>query len=1179
MSDVDSCPDLDQLRKFAIGELSPDACQKLNQHLLECAECQTRTQSLNTSDTLLDLLRHANRQRLSPFPPALERVIAAVRDRTKAEVLSGDRFDTQSTEAGDDIDGPTSRSTSIEDELTELLARIKPAETSEELGRFGEFRLLKVLGFGGMGIVFLAEDLRLNRSVALKLGRTQVHGRKELEERFLREARASAKIRHDNVVNIYMAGERDEIPFLVHEFLEGETLEARLARQGRLPVLKSLEIARQIAIGLAAAHSRGLVHRDIKPANVFLARDPEDLTLPMKVKLLDFGLARPVSDDVPLTKSGVIIGTPAFMSPEQASGESFDHRTDLFSLGCVLYLMLTGERPFHGKNLMKVLSSLATHTPPAVDMLRPDVPADVSTLVRNLLAKSPDDRPENANEVATQLARLKQSQASLASESRPATENAVSIVSTNRSAAVLLGASAVVGLIVIGLMVSGRDWMRPRNGAGNLSQPLTANQSQTSDANSIPGTKVNNVISAIQERKTSPPIDGSMTSREEPVSRPLADHPLPYVILRDGMMIGEYAFFPFQPSDWNEGDVIEVRGNGPFELPQVVTGRGFHLRAAPGYHPVFLVDESVPNDQIWIIAHEGALRLEGCEFRRLKYNQSHAIGASGNSMEIVDCTIVQPESNSGSLIDCRCPTVRIQDSLMISGFGHVACRFSAEVRDFSMENSLFLSGSYGAFDIAQSDAIRTYRFEHNTIVTVGSVLAGNILKLDAPPAGNPLRVIAHDNLFPRECEMFARFRDAQWTADDYRTRMNWEGEGNVSPNFRDQSFVDELAGPGKAGLRSVPNLHVEGDLPWAPGVTTDKRIDVIRRLVSREPNDGSVGINWNVIGPGAGYLQTLSSTDRQRQQPEPLLSGGPFTLIHDGVVLRGFTSLSAAVVASQDGDTIELRSNQPLTAYLEPGVPGRRLTICAAPGYQPEFVDTSDLKLGSGHVWDFVNLTFRGSLGYISEGQIRGLRNCTFDIEESPRPGSYFGLQIPGRASQGPDVEIVNCLLPGLTQIDAGPNRKTVFRNSILQSCQMGIPWSVDGDHHVTFEDCVIWNPTERMIVTAYGGQPKGRFIATVGRCLFDGCNLSGAPRQQFVWSGDRNQFRLWRDLWFEEGSLESHVIGLAAWQKRWDSDAHSTVAASAYFDPQQWRLLSPSNTVRNTGVDFSRFHRPQALR
>ena len=244
------------------------------------------------------------------------------------------------------------------------------------------------------------QPLHPGRRVALKALKPELTTRPAARERFLREARAAAALDHERVAAIHQVGEDRGVPFLAMQLLQGESLEGRLQRGGRLPVAEAVRIAREVAEGLAAAHQCGLVHRDVKPANVWLEEERG------RVKLLDFGLARPADDTAHLTQEGAVVGTPAYMAPEQARGQEVDSRADLFGLGCVLYHMLTGRLPFQGRDTMATLAAVLTEEPPAPHRLRPEVSPTLSGLVMRLLAKDRERRPSSARAVAAELAIL-----------------------------------------------------------------------------------------------------------------------------------------------------------------------------------------------------------------------------------------------------------------------------------------------------------------------------------------------------------------------------------------------------------------------------------------------------------------------------------------------------------------------------------------------------------------------------------------------------------------------------------------------------------------------------------------------------------------------------------------------------------------------------------------------------
>jgi serine/threonine protein kinase len=231
--------------------------------------------------------------------------------------------------------------------------------------------------------------------------------------RFLREARMMAAIKHESLVTVYQVSQENGVIFLAMELLEGSTVEDWRQQRLRPDVEEVLRLGREIASALAFLHAHGLVHRDLKPSNLWL-QSPGG-----RLKILDFGLARFLHDDVCLTETGAVLGTPAFMSPEQARGETVGHRSDLFSFGCILYTLAAGVNPFHANNTTATLTALATHDPCPVEDLNPAMPRALSDLIGQLLAKDADDRPSTAAEVLHQLQRIEAARTS-ALEPRPA---------------------------------------------------------------------------------------------------------------------------------------------------------------------------------------------------------------------------------------------------------------------------------------------------------------------------------------------------------------------------------------------------------------------------------------------------------------------------------------------------------------------------------------------------------------------------------------------------------------------------------------------------------------------------------------------------------------------------------------------------------------------------------------
>jgi serine/threonine protein kinase len=267
------------------------------------------------------------------------------------------------------------------------------------------YRVLSQLGGGGMGVVYEAEDLNLGRHVALKFLPPDLEKDAAALERFQREARAASSLNHPNICTIYEIGESEGRHFIAMELLEGQTLKKKIGNQP-LEMEDLLTLAIQIADALDAAHAKGIIHRDIKPANIMI-------TPHGRVKVLDFGLARIVtsaSDPVPSdastaikTASGVVLGTIVYMSPEQALGEDVDHRTDIFSLGAVLYEMHTGKRPFASDTFGKTIEKIAQGQMESTVRFDCDTPAELERIIRKCIAKDRQSRYQSAYELAIDL--------------------------------------------------------------------------------------------------------------------------------------------------------------------------------------------------------------------------------------------------------------------------------------------------------------------------------------------------------------------------------------------------------------------------------------------------------------------------------------------------------------------------------------------------------------------------------------------------------------------------------------------------------------------------------------------------------------------------------------------------------------------------------------------------------
>lgn len=375
-----TCPSEAELRLLVRGRLKDSDQIRISDHLGICINCQNAVELIAT-DGDVEFSRICRTVKQAP-PPEASAYWNAI---SRAEIEIAKTIGTH------DLDTP------FDTELN--LDFLKPTTTPNRIGRIGNFDVLRVLGRGGMGVVLHAFDDSLHRDVAVKVLDPQLANNKIARQRFCREARAAASVSHDNLVAIYQVNEDEKagLPYLVMQLINGETLEDRLRRVGKLSVAEAVRVGMQAAAGLASAHAIKLIHRDIKPANILLDQADD------KVKLTDFGLARAV-EDMKLTRTGFVAGTPLYMAPEQARGDEIDLRSDLFSLGSVMYESLAGNPPFNGKTPLVVLRKLTDDPHPPLRDLNPEVPDWLEDIIDRLLAKNPDDRIQTAKELSELLA-------------------------------------------------------------------------------------------------------------------------------------------------------------------------------------------------------------------------------------------------------------------------------------------------------------------------------------------------------------------------------------------------------------------------------------------------------------------------------------------------------------------------------------------------------------------------------------------------------------------------------------------------------------------------------------------------------------------------------------------------------------------------------------------------------
>ena len=444
------CPN-DSLSMLIRDELPPKESANVLTHLEECSTCQCELETLtadvtwwerttrNLSNVELDKLG----QLPKPNPTA-----------SSVEVLL-------------EVDRP-------ELSIQALSTMLDPPAHPEMLGRIDEFDIEEKIGQGGMGVVFRGFDRSLNRPVAIKVMAPHLGANGVARKRFAREAQAAAAVVHPHVVPIYRVNSSPERPYIVMALVDGLSLQDKVSLNGPFEALDVIRISIQMADGLAAAHRQGLIHRDMKPANILMERDVS------RVMITDFGLARAV-DDIAMTQSGCMAGTPNYMSPEQVTDQDIDHRSDLFGLGGVMYFMATGREPFRSESAFAVINKVIRETPNSARSVNAEIPETLDRIIARLLEKNPADRIQSADELHQLLTEY------LAHLQDPK-RHAEPLVKATRSERMKVYKRAALGLVAGGIllasMLSG-FWPSPPGEAGQSGAPATHNEHEEAEHHGI----------------------------------------------------------------------------------------------------------------------------------------------------------------------------------------------------------------------------------------------------------------------------------------------------------------------------------------------------------------------------------------------------------------------------------------------------------------------------------------------------------------------------------------------------------------------------------------------------------------------------------------------------------------------------------------------------------------------
>ena len=753
MTTNDECPSPDLLDQLAAGELPGKLESLLTRHIDQCVLCRETLDRQTGRHPLVGVLPDLQSRGIDS--PLLKATLQKVKSQQ-------------------DPWSPLRRETTRTDHEVTLESFTFSGD---------EFDQVQPVGRGGMGVVFKAREKSLNRMVAVKVLSPMLSADATLRERFLREARAAAAIKHPNVITIHAVADSSNLPYLVMEYVEGQSLQQRLDEQGTFTADEVIRIGRQIAAGLAAAHASGVVHRDVKPANILLESPSAH------VKLSDFGLAQ-VAGQSSLTQTGVFVGTPAFIAPELLNEEGeHDHRADLFSLGSVMYAMLAGTSPFDTGSLLPTLHRISTAEPPPIDERVPGVPNRLASIIHRLLKKDPADRFQNAEDVVTSLR---------------------GPVTSHRPVAGRPPASVPPPLI------------QPHTDGKQMTRPTRAERQ--------PLTKwilavvcVNSLVIALTIM-----LYWQVTSRGA------------FVVLSDDGGSQEYPSLQRAIEEAGDGSRVEIHADGPVELPPTAVEQSeLTIAAGIGFDPIIRFEpefEETHDDEerdgtTAMITSWGDLMLEGVELRMVA-DEHHHEGLS--LIRVSDGSFTAQRCHFWMESGGHCVTGETIAEVFLSGCDVHASDGTAinltledhEEADVMMENCV-ITGAVG-IQIEVVDACRL-NLDQCTIIAPRAieVMYDEPFKQD----DRQLRISATQNLFAT-VDALVTLYDADSEPSSFSSALRWEGMSNVFSG----PFV-ALANDGETRiptwgrtLQGWQAVSLESDSRHAPrplGVSADELWDFI----------------------------------------------------------------------------------------------------------------------------------------------------------------------------------------------------------------------------------------------------------------------------------------------------------------------------------------------------------------
>lgn len=797
---------------------------------------------------------------------------------------------------------------------------LAPSAAAGSIGRLGHYEVLETLGAGGFGIVLKARDAKLDRIVAIKTLSQSLASSAAARQRFVREAKAAAAVKHENVVGIYHVSDDGPVPYLVMECVSGLSLEEKLQQDGMLDVPAILRIGMQVASGLAAAHKQGLVHRDVKPGNILLENGVE------RVKITDFGLAR-AANDAAITRSGDIAGTPQYMSPEQALAQGVDARSDLFSLGSVLYAMCTGRSPFRAETTLAAMRRVCDDTPRSLREVNPAIPDWLVGIIERLLAKKPDDRYQSAAEVADVLSQR------LAQLQQPGGASALRSETTVNKQGPALHGRWFVGTAAAVIILACTLALTEAGGLTNLATTVvrifTPEGTLIVETNE-PGVKVTvegdgglkikgTGLEEIRLRPGSYKVRADKDGRPMPLERELVSvatrgrevvkvklEPAAAstgsgavaekgaFVLLGGNAAAERKFDTLAEAvrSAGNGDTIEIRGNGPFAVEPVSVYAPLVIRALAGKRPILTFGNSHP----YGLETRASLVLEGLEL--ICTDTEPRAGSPGAFIRVI---------NSAPLYVSHCRLVMLGSDRAVYGSpSHCEVRHCEVIRKTRWGNQAFggtwlpgqrlnvegcvITGHFLAVDLhgARPPAPCSARFFQNTFVGRWPIA---LWRWDVMSSGEiPFSLDLANNLFSSE-EHFLVLADGKQVPESepaaalefVKQFLSCKGQHNVlEPGIKPLHFnrleksvplVSDFAAWQKLfGLES--DYSQTGPLRFEGGVLRERNRVEPQTITAGDfrlrpdsagyragPDGKDLGADVDLVGPGAAY-------ERWKKTPE-----------------------------------------------------------------------------------------------------------------------------------------------------------------------------------------------------------------------------------------------------------------------------------------------------------------------